>query len=188
MRTPLQRGLAHEDAIAIAILPVCPLRIQNLSSIHLERNLQRPGDRRAFLVFEDGETKTTRPIQFELPADILRSIDRHFKGRSPRMCPPGTPWLFPLRDGKGPVDPGQLSQRLAKRIRKETGLEVNAHLFRHFDIMLWLDACPGTYEAARHLLGDSTLSHTINMYSGLESTSAIKAFSEVVTAKRGRKR
>jgi integrase len=188
MRTPLQRGLAQEDAIAIAILLVCPLRIQNLSSIHLERNLQRPGDGRAFLVFEDGETKTTRPIQFELPQDILRTIDRHLKSRSPGMCPPGTPWLFPRRDGTGPVDPNQLSQRLAKRIRKETGLEVNAHLFRHFDVMLWLDARPGAYEAARHLLGHSTLSHTINMYSGLESTSAIKAFAEVVTARKGRKR
>jgi integrase len=188
MRTPLQRGLAQEDAIAIAILLVCPLRVLNLSSINLERNLQRPGDGRAFLVFEEGETKTTRPIQFELPQDILRSIDRHLKNRSPRMCPAGTPWLFPRRDGAGPVDPNQLSQRLAKRIRRETGLEVNAHLFRHFDVMLWLDARPGAYEAARHLLGHSTVSHTINMYSGLESNSAIKAFTEVVTAKKGRKR
>lgn len=188
MRQPFGRGLAQEDAIAIAILLVCPLRIQNLSAIHLERNLQRPGDGRAFLVFEDGETKTTRPIQFELPQDVLRTIDRHLKNRSPKMCPPGTPWLFPRRDGKGPVDPNQLSQRLAKRVRKETGLEVNAHLFRHFDVMLWLDAKPGAYEAARHLLGHSSVSHTINMYSGLESTSAIKAFSEVVTARKGRKR
>lgn len=188
MRTPFGRGLAQEDALAIAILLVCPIRIQNLSSIHLERNLQRPGDGRAFLVFEEGETKTPQPIQFELPQDILRAVDRYLKGRSPRMCPPGTPWLFPRRDGKGPVDPGQLSQRLAKRLRKETGLEVNAHLFRHFDVMLWLDAKPGAYEAARHLLGHSSVSHTINMYSGLESTSAIKAFSEVVTARKGRKR
>jgi integrase len=188
MRQPLKRGLLTEEAIAISILLVVPLRIKNLSSIHLERNLQRPGDGRAFLVFQDEESKTTQPIQFEVPRDILRTIDRHLKSRVPRMCPPGTPWLFPRRDGTDHIDPNTLSRRLSKRIRAETGLEMNAHLFRHFDVMLWLDAKPGAYEAARHLLGHSSVSHTINMYSGLESTSAIKAFSEVVTAKKGRKR
>lgn len=185
---PFYRGLAQEEAIAIAILLVCPVRIQNLSSIHLERNLQRPGDGRAYLVFEDDETKTERPIQFEIPQDLLRNIDRHLKSRDSKLCPPGTPWLFPRRNGNGPVDPSQLSQRLSRRIRRETGLEMNAHLFRHFAVMIWLDANPGAYEAARQFLGHSTVSHTINMYSGLESTSAIRAFSDLMTAKKARKR
>jgi integrase len=188
MPQPFYRGLAQEEAIAIAILLVCPVRIQNLSSIHLERNLQRPGDGRAYLVFEDDETKTERPIQFQIPQDLLRNIDRHLKSRDPKLCPPGTPWLFPRRDGSGPVHPSQLSQRLSRRIRNETGLEMNAHLFRHFAVMIWLDANPGAYEAARHFLGHSAVSHTINMYSGLESTSAIKAFSDFVTTKKARKR
>jgi hypothetical protein len=41
---------------------------------------------------------------------------------------------------------------------------------------------------ARRLLGHSEVSHTINMYSGLEVKAATKQFGELVTAKKwGRK-
>jgi len=178
------QGLMREDALAIALLLACPVRIKNVASIHLEENLHLPGDGRAYLVFEDEETKTSRPIEFELPQDILRMIDRHLATRSPALCPPGTPWLFPRRDGRAAVDPQQLSGRISRRIRRETGLEMNAHLFRHFAVMIWLDANPGAYEAARRLLGHSEVSHTINMYSGLEGTSAIREFAELLATRK----
>jgi hypothetical protein len=97
-------ALAREDALAIAILLVCPIRVKNLSEIHLERNLHRPGDGCVFLVFEDNEVKNQRPLEFELPRDVSRMIDRHLSSRVPELCPPGTPWLFPRRDGRGPID------------------------------------------------------------------------------------
>ncbi len=162
------KALAREDAVAIAILLYCPIRIRNLAGIHLDQHLQRPGDGRVFLVLTEDEVKNARPLEFELPADLIRMIDKHLKTRSPELCPAGTPWLFPRRDGTGPVGSHPLSGRLSKRILSETGLEMNAHLFRHFAVMNWLDAHPGSYELARRLLGHSEVSHTINMYSGLE--------------------
>ena len=74
-RKPYYRALDREVAVAIAILLVCPVRVKNLSEIHLERNLQRPGDGRVFLVFEDEEVKNERHLEFELPADVVRLID-----------------------------------------------------------------------------------------------------------------
>ena len=180
-------ALAREDALAIAILLICPVRVKNLAKIHLERNLHRPGDGCVFLVFEDDEVKNQRHVEFELPRDVSRMIDRHLSSRVPELCPSGTPWLFPRRDGRGPIDPNQLSSRLAKRIRRETGLEVNAHLFRHLAVMVWLDANPGSYEAARRLLGHSELSHTLNMYSGLEVRAATQAFARIISEKKSRK-
>jgi integrase len=182
------KALAREDALAIAILLYCPIRIRNLAGIHIEKHLQRPGDGRVFLVLTEDEVKNERPQEFELPRDLVRMIDAHLKTRSPELCPAGTPWLFPRRDSSGAVDSGQLAGRIAKRIRKETGLAMNAHLFRHFAVMTWLDAHPGSYEAARRLLGHSEVSHTINMYSGLEVKTATKAFAELVaTNKKGRR-
>lgn len=61
---------------------------------------------------------------------------------------------------------------------------MNAHLFRHFAVMNWLDANPGGYEVARQLLGHSAVSHTINMYSGLEVKNATKAFSDLMANKK----
>lgn len=179
----IKNALLLGDALAIAILLTCPVRIKNLAGIHLYHNLHPFGDGRAYLAFPEEETKTGRPIEFELPPDTLRIMDRYLARRSPEICPPGTRWLFPRRDGTGPTGPSELASRITRRIRRETGLEMNAHLFRHFAVMLWLDANPGSYEAARRLLGHSEVSHTINMYSGLEGQSAIRAFSDLVTQK-----
>jgi integrase len=185
---PFAMALAREDAVAIAILLYCPIRVQNLASINLERNLRRPGDGGLFLVFEPEEVKNLRHLEFELPRDVCGMIDRHLKTRSPLLCPPATPWLFPRRDGAGPVDASQLSSRLTRRIRRETGLEMNAHLFRHLAVMIWLNANPGSYEAARRLLGHSSISNTLNLYSGLEVRAATQAFAQLISQKKGRVR
>jgi integrase len=179
------KALAREDAVAIAILLVCPIRVKNLAGIHLERSLQRPGDGRVYLVVVEDEAKTGRPIEFELPKDLVRLIDRHLASRSPHMCPAGTLWLFPQRDGNKSICPNQLSARIFKRVRKETGFEVNAHLFRHLAVMNWLDANPGGYEVARRLLGHSDVSRTISLYSGLEVKSATRAFADLIETKKG---
>jgi len=180
------RALAREDALAIAILLVCPVRIKNLANIHLERNLQRPGDGRAYLVITENDVKNARPIEFELPKYLIRMINEHLATRSPMLCPAGTAWLFPRRDGAASVDPNQLSARVRKRVGKETGLTVNAHLFRHLAVMNWLDANPGGYEVARRLLGHSDVSRTISLYSGLEVKSATRAFADLIENKKGR--
>lgn len=185
---PFTQALAREDALAIAILLFCPVRIKNLAQIEMDRHLQRPGDGRAFLVLTENDQKNGRPLEFELPKDVVRMIDRHLATRSPELCPVGTPFLFPRRDGRGPVDANQLSVRLTRRIRREVGLEMNAHLFRHFAVMLWLDANPGAYEVARRLLGHSDVSHTIAMYSGMEVKAATRLFGELIEEKKGKSR
>ena len=181
------KALAREDAVAVAILLICPVRIKNLAGINLELHIQRPGDGHAYLVLVDDEIKNERPLEFELPKDLIHMIDQHLATRSPMMCPRGTPWLFPRRDGAAPVEPNQLSSRIRKRIGKETGLEVNAHLFRHLAVMNWLDANPGGYEVARRLLGHSEVSRTISLYSGLEVKSATSAFADLIETKKGRR-
>ncbi|MEL6584956.1 MAG: hypothetical protein AAFQ36_14100 [Pseudomonadota bacterium] len=185
---PYEYGLAREDALAIAILLVAPLRVKNLSELHLEHSLHRPGDVGVFLTVAEQDSKNGRSLEFELPRDVVRLLNLHLKNRSAKLCPPGTPWLFPRRDGLGPVDRNQLSARIRKRLRRELGIHVHTHLFRHFAVMVWLEANPGSYEIAKRLLGHSELSHTINMYSGLEATAAIRAFGELIAQKRNASR
>lgn len=187
-RTPRAAALAREDALAIAILLFCPVRIGNLASIRIDQHLQRPGDGRVFLVFEDEDVKNTRPLEFELPPELCRMLDRHLATRVPTLCPAGTPWLFPRRDGTGPVDRGTLGTRLKQRIRKEIGIEMNAHLFRHLAVMVWLEANPAGHEFARNLIGHSATSRTLSVYSGLEARAALKAYASLLeTKKEGRR-
>ncbi|WP_167853517.1 site-specific integrase [Roseovarius aestuariivivens] len=171
---------AREEAIAIAILLYCPLRISNIASIEIERHLQRPGNGTAYLVFPAHEVKNNTPMEFELPASLVEMIDTHLATRSPEICKADCPYLFPAMRKAHASTGNSLSERLKKRALKEIGVPMNAHLFRHFAVYQLLNAHPGAYEVARQLLGHSALSHTLSVYRGLETASATKVFAEVV--------
>jgi integrase len=111
---------------------------------------------------------------------VVRRIDEHVASRAPFLCPAGTPWLFPRRDGSAPMDLSRFSSRLSERIRTETGLEVHSHLFRHICAKLWLQAFPGRYEDLRRMLGHAQLSSTLDVYAGLEAEVATRAYAELL--------
>lgn len=179
-----ESALEREDALAIGILCVAPIRRCNLASIHLDDNLDRPGDGSTYLHFSENEVKNYQRLEFRIPRDVVRMIDRHLATRAPRLCPPATPWLFPARDGRGPMHPDGLSKRIRTRIHRETGLIINPHLFRHIAAMLMLEAHPGGYESVRHLLGHSRLSTTMTVYTGLEAGTAVRLLADAVEAAR----
>lgn len=171
---------AWEDAIAIGILLYCPLRISNLASIYLTRHLQRVGKKRAYLCFRAHEVKNKRPLEFELPAHLVTMIDTYLAARAPTLCASNNPFLFPALYKDGPAGGPCLAVRIKRRVRTEIGVEMNAHLFRHLAVMIYLDANPGGYEVARQMLGHSSVSRTISVYSGLEMISATQAFAKEV--------
>ena len=177
-------ALRSEQAVAIAILLSCPIRVGNLAGLHLERNLHRPGDGRAFLAFEADEVKNRQPVEFELPPRITALIEAHLAVWQPLLCAGPTPWLFPRRDGRAPMNRSQMAGAIARRIRREVGVEFNVHLFRHLAAMIWLDAHPGSYEVVRRLLGHAELSRTLDAYAGFEAGAATRLFGEVVEAGR----
>lgn len=177
-------ALLSEVALALDIVMVCPIRRKNLAGLHRERNLRRFGDGRVFLVFEPGEVKNERLIEFELPARILAMIDRHVALRAPLLCPHGTPWLFPRRDGLMAMDRSGFGGKISEIVRKEVGAEMNLHLFRHLAAKFWLDRHPGNYEALRRLLGHAELSSTLNAYAGFEAGTATRLFAELIDGRR----
>lgn len=184
MKDGKDAALLRELAVAVGILLYCPIRVKNLASIHLERNLQRPGGGRSFLVFTGPEVKNKHPIELELPKRVADLIDKHCATRSPWLCTPASPWLFPARQSHGSMDPNTLSRSIFRIIRKSTGLDMNAHLFRHLAAMLYLQAHPGEYEAVRRLLGHTQLSRTLNFYAGFEAGTATQLLADVIDADR----
>ena len=176
--------LEREDAIALAILQTCMIRRKNLVEIHLDRNLHRPGDGSVYLVFQKAETKTRQMIEFLLPDEIVRMIDIHVRTRSPALCPPGTVWLFPKRDGSGPIDFNRMSTKLTKRHHRELGLDFNMHLYRHLAAKIFLDENPGAFEVVRRLLGHSSTSTTLDAYLGFEAGTATRLFADILNKKR----
>ncbi len=179
--TQRAKGLrTWEDAIAIGILLYCPLRISNLANIDITRHLQRAGKKWVYLVIPANEVKNKRPLEFELPAHLVTMIDSYLAARAPTLCTPTNPFLFPATFKEGPVGISDLAGRIKRRVLSEIGVEMNAHLFRHLAVMIHLDANPGGYEVARQMLGHSSVSRTISVYSALETIRATQAFAKEV--------
>ena len=107
-------------------------------------------------------------------------IDDHVRRFRPLLAPQGSTHLFPRRSSPGPIAPGHLCKKVAKVIRREIGIEINLHLFRHLAASIWLEANPGAYEALRRLLGHSELSSTLNAYAGFEAGTATRLFAELI--------
>lgn len=173
-----------EVAVAVAILIAAPIRRKNLVELHLNRNLRRLRGGKAVLVYDASEVKNRRSLEIELPKETVALIDRHLKIYRPHLVPGGTDWLFPRRDGQASIEPGLLAKRVCATIRRDLGLEINLHLFRHIAALTWLRAKPGHYEVARRLLGHAELSSTLNAYAGHEAGTATRLFAEVVDAAR----
>ena len=93
----------------------------------------------------------------------------------PRLVDGPNEWLFPGRKGRHKV-PATLGGQIAQHVRNATGLEVNAHLFRHIGAKLFLDANPGGYEVVRRVLGHESIDTTTNFYTGFETASAARHF------------
>ena len=181
---PYQAALLAEEAIAIAILFYCPIRRKNLSELHLERDFQRLGNGRVLLQIPERRTKNGIAPSFELPTYLMEWIDRHVAKRTGMLCPVGTPFLFPKRDGSAAIIGSQLGRRISARIRKETGLAMNTHLFRHLSAREILKEKPGYYVVVRRILGHAETSTTYAAYVGFEAEDATRLLAGVVNNRR----
>lgn len=73
------------------------------------------------------------------------------------------------------------AKRVSARVRRETGLEMNLHLFRHLAAKIFLDAPAGQYEAVRHLLGHAASSSALSAYTGFEAGTPTRLYSEIIS-------
>jgi integrase len=78
----------------------------------------------------------------------------------------------------------QTVPRVLMADKKEIGLTINMHLFRHIAAQIWLHSHPGQHEVVKRLLGHSALSQTLNVYAGFEAGTSARLFAEVIEAAR----
>jgi hypothetical protein len=90
--------------------------------------------------------------------------------------------LFPKRDG-GPKLPGDLSQQIKRHIFAETGLIVNAHLFRSLVSRIHNLVCAGDAATISHVLGDR-METVMKAYSQFEQQAALDHYQTSVNTVR----
>jgi hypothetical protein len=179
---PVKAAVTAQLAVAIAILSFAPVRLTNLVSIELGKNLIKPGgpDSPFWLVFPHYDVKNRVNLEFTFDEGLTRLIDEYIQEFRPTLVRgSNAAWLFPGVAGE-PKTANMFSTQITERIQKATGLRMTVHQFRHACAAIYLKHRPGAYETVRRLLGHRNIQTTINFYCGLETTQANEAFGKII--------
>ena len=179
---PVKAAVTAQLAVAIAILSFAPIRLTNLVSIELDKNLIKPGGPNSpfWLVFPHYDVKNRVNLEFTFDEDLTGLIDEYIHDFRPTLLRhSNAAWLFPGVAGE-PKTASMFSTQVTDRIQRATGLRMTVHQFRHACAAIYLKHRPGEYEVVRRLLGHRNIQTTINFYCGLETTQANEAFGKII--------
>jgi integrase len=181
------QAIRTQSALAIAILQVAPMRMKNLASLRLGEHVvqARPGGARHIVVPPEQVKNKTR-LAFEVSAALGAVMDVYLARCRPLLGREASGFLFPARRG-GPKTPAELAAQIKRTIRQETGIDLNAHAFRHLAALLFLREYPGEYETARQFLGHKSITTTVRAYCGLEQADALRRLDALIDRHRNNK-
>jgi integrase len=177
-RNTVRTAKAMERAVAVDLLICCGLRIGSLRSLELA-DFTWLSSGRAVLAVPAERTKTGRPLESELNAEVTARLKRHLAEFRPRLPEAGGPYLFP-GPGGGPRSKTAMADAICRGMRR-AGLEMNPHLFRHAIAKLAVEADPGAYLAVSCVLGHTTLNTTMGHYLGTETKAAGRHVDNLLT-------
>jgi integrase len=183
-RAPVKAALLAQTALAVEILLMMPLRLNNLANLHLDRHLEWRGDR-LFIIIPSESVKNDEPIEFELPAESVALLQTYLERFRPTLGN-GSGHLFPGTLAERPKNPTHLSRQITKTLFKETGIRITTHQFRHVAAKIWLDDHPGSYEVMRRVLYHRSINTTTANYTGFETRSATLQFDQFILDQRRR--
>lgn len=174
-------------AAGIATALSCPMRGRNLTLLELGTDIQRvlDGKKAHFLIHVAAEkVKNSEAINAAIGAPFAPVVDAYLQKHRKYVAESPGRWLFPSVSGEGRA-PSHFATMIKEKIRKETGLVVHPHLFRHLAAKFYLDANPNDYETVRRLLGHRKLETTIQIYMKVNVRSIFRRYAEIIGDHKG---
>jgi integrase/recombinase XerD len=181
---PFFAASQYRDGLIIALMAARPLRIRNFQDIELQRTLvYRSGI--YWLVFDEDETKTGRPIDVEIPSQLTPYIDRYLAvHRNSLLCkrPNGTKptmafWVS--RSGQKMQEPA-MRTNIKSRTTSAFGHAINPHLFRDCAATSFATDDPEHVRCIAPLLGHTTLATSDKHYNQATMLTAVRTFSATI--------
>ncbi|HEY0418136.1 MAG TPA: site-specific integrase, partial [Acetobacteraceae bacterium] len=175
-------------ALAVELLIIAPVRVDNLAGLETERHFLCPGrgpSAPMHLVIPPEEVKNGVPYELQLPKDSAAFLAGYLATYHRRLCPAPSPWLFPNEQGeRRSTIPFSVS--ISQFVHRETGIQINVHLFRHLAAKLHLEACPEDVETARRILGHKNISTTLRSYAETKTAAAFRRYDGLIASLRER--
>lgn len=184
--SPARRLQRIQVALAIELLLAAPMRLQNLARLQLNRQLQWPTGREGQVLVSllDHETKNAQPLEYVLGEHTKTLLHEYLDLYRSRARASLDAWLFPRLNGERVPD-GALRDGITKAIRRELGVAMTPHQFRHLAAAIMLDAHPGAIGLVRDLLGHRNIKTTVSFYAGMRTRQAGLEYDRILAASRG---
>jgi integrase len=174
-------------ALAVELLIVAPIRVDNLAGLEHARHLVvlgRGKTRQHHIVIPAHETKGGVAIEIVLPEATSLLLHRYMETYRPRIYAGSCPYLFPGRGG-GKHAATTFSTAISKFVERETGLKLHCHLFRQLAGKIILDCNPNSMETVRRILGHSNTATTARYYVGYRMKEAFREYDKTLNKLRG---
>jgi integrase len=145
-------ALHYRDALLIAVLINCPMRLRNLVMIRIGRHLKWTGDTYR-LDFTPDEVKTDRYLSLPLPAILTPYLDTWINEWRPVLLKDqdiDTLWIG-IRGG--PIYERGIYERIRRTTKAVFGDAINPHLFRDIAVTSVIDLTPENIGITAPLLG-----------------------------------
>jgi integrase len=170
------------NALAVEILTVAPIRIDNLCGLEIDRHIvetKRGRHTTRHIIIPAKETKTQVPFEKELSPETCRLLDQYVTHYRPLIDDSSGPWLFPGRGG-GRRTTTRFSTNISNFIFRETGLRIHSHLFRHLAAKIRLEHDHTDIETVRQVLGHKSSDTTLRSYADIRTDQALKRYESTV--------
>ena len=184
IRNPVRRAKGVERALAISLLIFTGIRVKNLRSLRLDRNVVRRGDR-VFLSFTDDEMKSGNALELELPGETIRLLDTFLKHHRGRLAGADGPYLFPGPDGEA-RSYSAMREAVSKPLLKHAGIELSPHLYRHIIAKIVAERAPEMLPDLSRRLGHKSINTTYQSYLGTETPAASRRINQLLQETRAR--
>jgi integrase/recombinase XerD len=183
----VETAIAYRDGLTVALLAYRPLRARNLAMIRCDRHLVRRNDS-WWLVFEAGETKAKRRLEFAILVDLAPGLERYLGTYRPvlltrggQQAPAPVMALWVSRDATA-LGYGTIAHHIRRRTRAAFGTELNPHLFRDSAATSIAIVDPEHVQIITAVLGHSTLATSEKYYNQAHSLAAGRRFHDTIEA------
>jgi integrase/recombinase XerD len=180
----VRQAVAYRDGLMLGFVAYVPLRPKNLASIEIGRHLVLVHDR-WFVVIPREETKTKKPIQFQIPKILVPYLVSYLdivrpavlRGRKHHAL-----WVSPKGGALSYVG---ICKSLA-RLSGSLGVRFSPHDARDAAVNTWAIARPDQICVARDLLYHSKLD-TTGLYNRVRGIEASRAYRKLIREIRKKK-
>jgi integrase/recombinase XerD len=181
--SPRDRAVLYRDALMIALLSACPIRLRNLLGLMIGQHLMRRGEA-YWVVFQAEETKTRRPIEVPLPQALTAPIDRYIEQHRPCLLRRQSDGVLVathalwISERANVLSPSAAHCSLTTITKRELGVSINPHLFRDCAATAIMIEDPEHAHIAAIVLGHASLATTARYYVHAQGIEAARRYQD----------